>query len=407
MILDKDTIEKIKRMYGLPCYVFDESAFCTNYVHLLNAMRDKYSKYEIAYSYKTNYAPAICSIVKRLGGYAEVVSDMEYDIAKKIGYTCDHIIYNGPFKGQKLETHLLNNGIVNIDNLEEVDRIIAIAKKHKKVLKLGIRVNIQVGQSFVSRFGIDIDSGDLCEATGKIDKCVYTKLVGLHCHIGQSRGLDAWKSRTVQILKLADQYMEEAPEYLDLGSGMFGDMAPVMRGQFSTDIPSYEDYAKVTASIVDEHYKSVSKEKKPVLFTEPGTTLDNRYIDLIAQIYGIKKIRDKDFAILNCSIHNLGDVSGSVKLPIEVIENSVTRSDYHNMDLVGYTCLERDIPYKDFSGRLGKGDYIVFGNIGGYSNVDKPPFILPQCAMIGIRGRETYMIKRKETTDDILETYIL
>ncbi len=407
MVFDKDTIEEIKRMYGLPCYVFDESAFCLNYNHLLSAMRSRYPKYEIAYSYKTNYAPAICSIVKKMGGYAEVVSDMEHDIAEKIGYQCKHIIYNGPFKGHKLKTHLLNDGIVNIDNLEEVDRIIAIAEQYKKELKLGIRVNIQVGQSFVSRFGIDIDSSDICEAVNRINKCIYTKLVGLHCHIGRSRGLDAWKSRTIQILKLADQYIKDIPEYLDLGSGMFGDIAPDMLEQFSTNIPSYEDYAEVTALIVNDHYKSVPKEKKPVLFTEPGTTLDNRYIDLIAQIHSIKTIKNKDLAILNCSVHNLGDVSGSVKLPIKVIENSVIRSDYQQIDLVGYTCLERDVPYQDFSGKLGKDDYVVFGNVGGYSNVDKPPFILPQCAMIGVCDRKTYLIKRKETTDDILDTYIL
>ena len=135
--------------------------------------------------------------------------------------------------------------------------------------------------------------------------------------------------------------------------------------------------------------------------------MDNRYIDLIAQIHSIKTIKNKDLAILNCSVHNLGDVSGSVKLPIKVIENSVIRSDYQQIDLVGYTCLERDVPYQDFSGKLGKDDYVVFGNVGGYSNVDKPPFILPQCAMIGVCDRKTYLIKRKETTDDILDTYIL
>ena len=77
------------------------------------------------------------------------------------------------------------------------------------------------------------------------------------------------------------------------------------------------------------------------------------------------------------------------------------------MDFVGYTCLERDILYKSFSGMINVGDYVIFGNVGGYSNVDKPPFILPQCAMIGFDGSAFYTIKRKETTDDILSTYIM
>lgn len=403
----KHEIEKIKEAFGLPCYVFDEKAFRDNYLHLKSALTNSYRNYHIAYSYKTNYAPKMCMIVKELGGYAEVVSDMEYDIALAVGYESPMIVYNGPFKGPKLEEHLLNGGIVNIDNLEELERVTSFAAAKKKVFKVGIRVNINVGQSFISRFGIDADSGDLEEAVRRLKECAYTKLVGLHCHIGQSRGIDAWKQRTTRMLELADRFIDGIPEYLDLGSGMFGDMAPDMLKQFTVKVPSYEDYAAVTAKLVDEHYHEVPAEKKPALFTEPGTTVDNRYIDLIAEVDSIKTIKNKPMAVLNCSIHNLGDVSGSVKLPLEVIENSGDRREYQMMDLVGYTCLERDVPYRDYCGMLGKGDYLVFGNVGGYSNVDKPPFILPQCAMIGISGEETYVIKRKETTEDILSTYVI
>lgn len=405
MKYDKKMIEDIKIKYGLPCYVFDEEAFKDNYHHLKSALQSLYPNYKVAYSYKTNYAPKMCSIVKELGGYAEVVSDMEYDIAKVVGYSNDKIVYNGPFKGPKLEEHLVNGGILNIDNLEEIDRVVAFASERKELFKVGIRVNINVGQKFISRFGIDTDSEDMQLAVDKLNECQYTQLVGLHCHIGQSRGIEAWRNRTVKLLDLADKFIKGVPEYLDLGSGMFGDMDPVMLAQFVVNVPSYEEYATVTAQLVAEHYEGIAK--KPVLFTEPGTTLDNRYIDLIAEVDSIKKIKGKDMAVLDCSIHNLGDVSGSVKLPLDVIDGSGIRKDYENLDMVGYTCLERDVPYKDYSGRLGKGDYIVFGNVGGYSNVDKPPFILPQCAMIGISSTDEYVIKRKETTEDILSTYVV
>lgn len=405
MKFEKKKIVEIKDRFGLPCYVFDEAAFRENYQNLRKALRNVYSHYKIAYSYKTNYAPKICSIVKEMDGFAEVVSDMEYDIAKIIGYENKKIVYNGPFKGPKLEEHLLNGGILNIDNLNEIDRVIALAEKHKKVFKVGIRANINIGQKYISRFGIDSDSEDLAEAVRRLSQCKYTRLVGLHCHIGQARSIDAWKSRTDHILKLSDKYIEDIPEYIDLGSGMFGDMELSVREQFMIDIPSYEDYAKVTASIVADHYKDIPENCKPTLFTEPGTTVDNRYIDLIAEVNSIKKVKGKDFAVLNCSIHNLGDVSGSIKLPIDVIHNSDSQDKYSNMDWGGYTCLERDVLYKGYSGDLGKGDYVVFGNVGGYSNVDKPPFILPQCAMIGMSESEMYIIKRKETTEDILYTY--
>ncbi len=408
MKYNKSTIEKIEKQYGLPCYVFDEDAFRDNYMDLRDTLKKYYPKYEIAYSYKTNYAPSICKIVKEMKGYAEVVSDMEYAIAKKIGYTSQMIVYNGPFKGELLEEHLLNDGIVNIDNIKEIKRIIEFSEKVEKHFNVGIRVNINVGQSFVSRFGIDADSDDLKYAVELIRKSNYLKLVGLHCHIGQARNLEAWKSRTEQILQLADKYVDGVPKYLDLGSGMFGKMDEVMVKQFSSEIPSYEDYAKVTAKMVYDHYKNFSEVERPILFSEPGTTVDNKYVDLIAQISCLKKIKGKSFGVINASVHNLGDVCTSVSLPIEIVRYSdFADRDFSSHDFVGYTCLEQDVAYSNYDKGIADSDYIVFGNVGGYSNVDKPPFILPQCAMIGVRKGIFYLIKRRETVEDILSTYIV
>ena len=48
----------------------------------------------------------------------EVVSDMEYTLAKRLGYPDSQIIYNGPCKGRCMEEHILNGGISNIDSEE-------------------------------------------------------------------------------------------------------------------------------------------------------------------------------------------------------------------------------------------------------------------------------------------------
>ena len=73
--------------------------------------------------------------------------------------------------------------------------------------------------------------------------------------------------------------------------------------------------------------------------------------------------------------------------------------------MVGYTCLEQDVLYRDFCGELSVGDYIEFGNVGGYSLVDKPPFIQPDCPMIAIKEGKQELIKRAETFEDIFKTF--
>jgi diaminopimelate decarboxylase len=84
------------------------------------------------------------------------------------------------------------------------------------------------------------------------------------------------------------------------------------------------------------------------------------------------------------------------------------RSEYfENADLVGYTCLEQDVLYQRYTGFLGLGDYVQFGNVGGYSTVYKPPFIWPNCAMLVKQENGEYReIKRAESYDDLLGTYV-
>ena len=89
-------------------------------------------------------------------------------------------------------------------------------------------------------------------------------------------------------------------------------------------------------------------------------------------------------------------------MPIQVIRSTNNRETVHNADFVGYTCLEHDVLYNDYNGEIAVGDYIVFDNVGGYSNVSKPPFIRPNCYMISSNDS---VIKRAETTEEVICTY--
>ncbi|MBQ6478115.1 MAG: alanine racemase [Erysipelotrichaceae bacterium] len=403
MIKDKKTIDRLLAEYGSPLYIFREDDFIENYKTFYNAMKTGYDKYRLSYSYKTNYAPYIAGLVKKLGGYAEVVSDMEYSIAKKVGYEDRQIIYNGPIKGELGYRMMLNGGMLNVDNLEELKYVCSIAQKNENDISIGLRLNIDIGQSFISRFGIDTDSDDLQKAIAMINDQGNLHLRGLHCHIGQSRSPQSWQNRARRMLEIVGSCFKDLKlEYIDLGSGMFARMEKSLADQFGGSIPSYEDYAQAVGSVFSGHYKDCSYEDRPLLFTEPGTTLINSYIDFVAEVSSIKHIKGKSFVVLNCSKHNLGEICTLKRMPIEIIRNSKETETLSNADFVGYTCLEHDVMYKGFNGELGVGDYIVFGNTGGYSNVSKPPFISPNCAMVSENG---ILIKKAEDFDDVLRTY--
>lgn len=410
--LKADKVSELLNKYGSPLYVFHSDEFKENYLNLLNSIRAYYPKYNIAYSYKTNYTPAICKIVKELGGVAEVVSDMEYRLAKKLGYSSDEIVYNGPVKGNGLFEHLLEGGVANIDSLDELNRIVVFAEAHpEKQISIAFRVNIDIGQGFISRFGLDAYEDDReCELKSafRIARSKSNiKVVGLHCHVGRSRSLDAWKNRIRIIFTLVDRYFDAPPAFIDLGSGMNSVMEPVLAEQFGGHIPTFEEYAEIVGKAMSEKFGSLPENKQPILYTEPGTTLISGCMSFLGTIESIKNVKGKDYITFDCCGGNMGDICHLKNLPISVYHQGERTREVKDASFVGYTCLEHDHIYEGFNGELAVGDVVQFRNVGSYSNVFKPPFILPNCAMIQIddSGADS-LIKESEVFEDIFHTYV-
>ena len=88
------------------------------------------------------------------------------------------------------------------------------------------------------------------------------------------------------------------------------------------------------------------------------------------------------------------------------INHAGNEQHYDSVDLVGYTCLEQDVIYQDYSGKLGIGDILEVGNTGGYSIVEKPPFIHPDIPVYMQENGRITCIKRAQTMEDIFLPYI-
>ena len=398
-----------KKGIKTPFYCFDEEGFRRNYNDLMSAFRDIYPRYEISYSYKTNYTPYICNVVKSLDGYAEVVSDMEYDLAKKIGYTDDKIVFNGPSKGERLETHIANGGILNIDNYAEALRVFNFAEHNPRTqFKVGLRINMSNVGGFISRFGFEIDSEDLEKTVNLFMKSKNITITGLHCHISRARGLDAWKKRIDIMLEAADQLIEGIPEYISLGSGMYASMEDELKKQFGNYVPSYQDYANVIIEPIAKHYKNISDNRKPVLFTEPGTTVVSRYLYFVTKVLNIKTICGRRMATVDGSYLNLGEICTMKELPVDVIQMAGKESNRSApTDIMGFTCLEQDLMLRGCSQAICENDIVVFHNCGGYSVVSKPQFIKPNCAMYAVTSNSGVQeIMREETFEDVFSKFL-
>lgn len=130
MQLSWKTLQNLEQEFGDAFFILDLDKFKRNYQEFLHGFRSIYPHTNLGYSYKTNYIPKLCQTVDSLGGYAEVVSQMEYDLALRIGVSPTRIIFNGPLKSpEDLENAILAGSIVNLDCLEEVEIVAALARR--------------------------------------------------------------------------------------------------------------------------------------------------------------------------------------------------------------------------------------------------------------------------------------
>lgn len=401
MILNREVISKLRREYGDAFYLLDSEQYRKNFIELRDTFRKIYPNFNIAYSYKTNYTPKFCKIVNELEGYAEVVSEMELEIAQRVGVKPDRIIWNGPIKNpQKLEEFLVTGGTDNIDSIEELAMVKTIAERHSdKMLNLGIRCNYEVGDGVVSRFGFDVESDDFRKVLEFVTMTKNVHFINFQCHFAK-RQIEYWPARAKGMMQLVDR-LGIIPERIDIGGGLFGKMADSLRAQFTNEIPGYQAYAEAAAAIFADYF--ADKDVKPELLIEPGSAVVGDCMKFVGTVKSIKTVRGKSFATVLGSQKNIS-MSG-INPPMEVIAMGGEQKEYENLDLVGFTCIEGDVLYHGYNGKLAHEDAIVISNCGSYSLVMKPPFILPNFPVLDICGDQTEVIKRGEVFDDLFQTF--
>ena len=401
MEINSKRIKKLQAEYGEAFYLLDSAQFRQNFTELKAAFNAIYPHSNIAYSYKTNYTPKLCRIVNEMGGYAEVVSEMELEIARRVGCAANRIIWNGPIKNVGvMEQFLLDGGTVNIDSREELDVVRGIGQRHPDaMLHVGLRCNYDVADGVVSRFGFDVDGADFAEAFQCVTSAKNIHLINLQCHFAK-RQIEYWPARAQGMIDLLKR-LDFIPERIDIGGGLYGKMADELRAQFSGEIPDYQDYARAAATVFADFFKA--KGVQPELLIEPGSAVVGDCMKFLATVKTIKQVRGKWFATVLGSQKNIS-MTG-INPPIEVVAMGGERRHYSDLDFVGFTCIEGDVLHRNYTGDLALADVIVISNCGSYSLVMKPPFILPNFPVLDISEGKTEVIKRGETFDDLFHTF--
>ncbi|MCA8944178.1 MAG: alanine racemase [Planctomycetes bacterium] len=402
-----DTLERIAREHGDSFYLLDLDAFRSNYHRLRDSFRNHYPDTEIAYSYKTNYTPRLTKLVDSWGGYAEVVSRMEYDLALRVGVEPARIVFNGPYKRpEDVEFALGNGSTVHVDAPWQADEVAAVARRASGKVRAGVRVTFDTGTGKPSRFGCDADNDAELVAVFKTLRDAGVHVTGVHCHFSNpSRGVDVYQRVAKRMIAIADRFFgDEIPDYIDIGGGFFSNMSDELRAQFDAQIPTYEQYGDGIAPLFAERY---GKEGGPQLILEPGVSITADIMQFAARVLDVRPVGPRRIALVAGSIHNIKPTLNAKNLPFQLVRGGDGATIEGPYDIVGYTCMEHDLLFGGAEGSVGVGDWAVFDNVGAYTNVMKPPFIRQQVPILAVEGGEPTgeVVKRAETLDDVISTY--
>jgi len=400
-------LNDLNAQFGDSFYLIDLEKFQQNYQDFLAAFRSVYRKSQIAYSYKTNYTPRLCQLVQAMGGYAEVVSGMEYDLAIRIGVPPEQIIFNGPYKQQiDFERALLSGSVVNLDAAYEVKWLCALAERFpEKILRTGIRCNFSIGMEELSRFGFFVESNDFEEIVHTLKNVSNCQIVGLHCHfLASERSAETYAAITQQMVNIAlTTFADVGLEFIDIGGGFFSPMTQELKKQFPYPIPTFSEYGKAIAEVFKSSFPD---ENGPELILEPGISITANAMKFVTKVIDLKTVKDRQLALVAGSRYDIKPTLSPRNLPMTLFSAPLGESTKNVFDIVGSTCMEGDCLYTGYNGEIKATDYLVFDNVGSYTNVLRPPFINPAAAILSLSSSEEIeVVRHRETVDDVFSTY--
>lgn len=344
-----------------PCFIIRNEIFRGNLLSFQEIVRQFFPKGIVGYSFKTNSLPYILALAKECGCYAEVVSDTEYCLAERVGFTPEKIIYNGPIKSREtFAKAYCSRSMINIDSGRELQWLGEISK-NQKPRGIGLRVNFDLesmlpGQTATGinggRFGFSLENGDLHRAIEYCQGIEGIKIAGLHMHVSsKAKSIDIYKKlaeTACQIIK----HEELDIEYLDIGGGFFG-------GNDGGD--SYQKYVNAIHEILKEYGID-----DICLVVEPGASVIATAVDYMTGVMEHKDTNYGRFVITDGSRLHIDPFFQKTRHFYSIVTSS--KEKCRKQIVCGFTCMENDRIIKlEDEPELTAGDKIIYHTEGSYT----------------------------------------
>ena len=397
LIIDGFNVNFLAKKFSTPIYCYSLKKMKKN----ISNFKNKFKKINplICFAVKANTNVNILKEIKSLDLGADVVSIGELMKALKAGIKPQKIVFSGVGKTQKEIEYAINKKIllINTESKSEILEIEKIAKRKKKVINIGIRLNPNTDPRTISQ----ISTGKKENKFG-VDEKIFLQLVSyvkssknlnlkcLSVHIG-SQILDYKPYQ--KMLAVIDRIIKKSKykfEYIDLGGGMGIDYS---HNDTNLNLQKYS-----------QCIQKFLKNKNFKIIFEPGRSIIGNTAILITKIIYIKEGYKKDFIILDAAMNDFmrPALYGSEHKIVPV--NKIRKISKKIYEFVGPICESTDkfSTIKKFQ-KLDEKDFLAICDVGAYgTSLSSNYNVRPKPIEILIKGSKIQIICKRQRLSELI-----
>ena len=391
LFIEKLSINNIVKKNKTPFYLYSENQIINNYLKFTKSF--KKTNPLVCFAAKSNSNVAILKILGKLGAGADVVSGGELLKALKAGIKASKIVFSGVGKTEDELKIAINKKIllINCESESEAKLVNKIAKKLKKKVSIGFRLNpnvdakthknISTGKA-ENKFGLSIKSFKSFFKTLPIYKNI--RLDALSVHIGSQILTDTPYKKTLNVMSKLIKDLELKLKFVDLGGGFginySGKDKPINLNKYSALVYNF------------------SKKLNCKIIFEPGRSIVGDTGILLSKVQYIKDGAKKIFIILDAGMNDfmrpaLYDAKHTI-IPISKVKSKTKGL----IEFVGPICEStcKFGIYKNYQ-KIKENDYVAITNVGAYgaslsSNYNTRPLV----AEILVNKNKLRYIRKKQ-----------
>ncbi|MHA1376820.1 MAG: diaminopimelate decarboxylase family protein [Candidatus Helarchaeota archaeon] len=388
--IDGFSSKNIVKKYGTPVFIYSENKIRMNCSNFLKIFKKYFKNFVALYSFKANYIPQICDIIKSEGIGAETVTNFELELALKLKINSEIIqlggVYlpDGTFK-LALENHI---GLISLCSYNQVYRLGNLSRDINKPQTIGLRI---ISPKYDRRIGINPIKDNLKKIIDLILKFPNLELNTIHSHYGTQNIVPSVYEENAKYLLLIADLLEQfgiTVDQINMGGG-FPEATIFTNKQLNE-----------TGQRILDVLKEKGWENKKIIF-EPGRYLIGDAGILLSKVIDIKFETEK-WIFLDAGT-NICPISSNSNYRF-FCANKIDRPNESYLNIAGPLPTQMDVITKrtPFIKNVEIGDIIMILNAGAYNLSWGTLFPFPQPPIILIEENQLNEIRARKSPSFIL-----